>query len=211
MFGLGQTKKKKETEKKVLGYKKAQQVYSGRPDEDVEAVQRKEHFSRDQGMKQTARDTAKDNANILITETVEGNVRKDQFSREQQEKAVRVQTRKENQDVLITDTVESEVRKEQFSRDQGWKETGRQQKTANTNFDMARCVMTAESCRGGFTSSCLLTWSDPCSHTSFLPSTELFSTKAGQRQCFWARFSKVELRPSNISDNDVLSSLLQQT
>lgn len=144
MFGMGQTKKKKETEKKVLGFKKAQQVYTGRPDEDVEAVQRKEHFSRDQGMKQTARTTVKDNANILITETVEGNVRKDQFSREQQEKAVRVQTKKENQDVLITDTVESEVRKEQFSRDQGWKETGRQQKTANTNFDMARCVRKME-------------------------------------------------------------------
>ena len=140
MFGLGQTKKKKETEKKVLGYKKAQQVYTGRPDEDVEAVQRKEHFSRDQGMKETARSTVKDNANVFVSETVEGNVRKDQFSREQQEKAARVQTKKDNQDVLITDTVESDVRKEQFSRDQGWKETGRQQKTANTNFDMARCV-----------------------------------------------------------------------
>lgn len=140
MFGLGQTKKKKETEKKVLGYKKAQQVYTGRPDEDVEAVQRKEHFSRDQGMKETARTTVKDNANVFVSETVEGNVRKDQFSREQQEKAARVQTKKDNQDILITDTVESDVRKEQFSRDQVWKETGRQQKTANTNFDMARCV-----------------------------------------------------------------------
>jgi len=152
MFGLGQTKKKKETEQKVLGYKKAQQVYTGRPDEDVEAVQRKEHFSRDQGMKQTARATVKDNANVLVTETMEGNVRKDQFSREQQEKAVRIQTKKDNQDVLITDTVESEVRKEQFSRDQGWKETGRQQKSANTNFDMARYVRSAEAADRWFNS-----------------------------------------------------------
>jgi hypothetical protein len=140
MFGLGQTKKKKETEKKVIGYKKAQQHYEGRPDEDVEAVQRKEHFSRDQGMKQTARTTVKDNANVVISETAEGNVRKDQFSREQNEKATRVATKKDNQDVLITDTVESEVRKEQHNRDQEWKETGKQQKNANTNFDMARAL-----------------------------------------------------------------------
>ena len=140
MFGLGQTKKKKETEKKVLGYKKAQAHYEGRPDEDVEAVHRKEHFSRDQGMKQTVRNTVKENANVVITETVEGNVRKDQFTREQKEKEVRVNTKKENQDVLITDTVESEVRKEQFTRDQDWKETGKQQKNANTNFDMARAL-----------------------------------------------------------------------
>ena len=140
MFGLGQTKKKKETEKRVLGYKKAQQFYEGRPDEDVEAVQRKEHFTRDQGMKETARTTVKDNANVVITETVEGNVRKDQFSREQQEKATRVETKIANQDVLITDTVESEVRKEQHYREQDWKETGKMQKNANTNFDMARAL-----------------------------------------------------------------------
>lgn len=130
----------KETEKKVLGYKKAQQHYEGRPDEDVEAVQRKEHFTRDQGMKATARTTVKDNANVVITETVEGNSRKDHFVRDQNEKAVRVVTKIQNQDVLITDTVESEVRKEQFTRDQGWKETGKQQKNANTNFDMARAL-----------------------------------------------------------------------
>jgi hypothetical protein len=140
MFGLGQTKKKKETEKKVIGFKKAQQHYEGRPDEDVEAVSRKGHHSRDQGMKQTARTTAKDNANVTVSETVEGNVRKDQFSREQNEKATRVATKKENQDVQITDTVESEVRKEQHTRDQNWKETGKQQKNANTNFDMARAL-----------------------------------------------------------------------
>eukprot|EP00934_Nitzschia_sp_Nitz4_P000492 Nitzschia sp. Nitz4//scaffold144_size56818//27448//27980//NITZ4_006536-RA/size56818-snap-gene-0.10-mRNA-1//-1//CDS//3329536513//492//frame0 len=140
MFGLSQTKKKKDTEKKVIGYKKAQQHYEGRPDEDVEAVQRKEHFTRDQGMKQTVRSTVKDNANVVVTETVEGNVRKGQFDREQQEKATRVETRIKNQDVLITDTVESEVRKEQHTREQTWKEAGKQQKSANTNFDMARAL-----------------------------------------------------------------------
>ena len=189
MFGMGQTKKKKETEKKVLGFKKAQQVYTGRPDEDVEAVQRKEHFSRDQGMKQTARATVKDNANILITETVEGNVRKDQFSREQQEKAVRVQTKKENQDVLITDTVESEVRKEQFSRDQGWKETGRQQKTANTNFDMARCVRTVDmdgmrlvsraAHAGRKAIAAVLLYYSLFSHSLFFPVSEHYSISSG--------------------------------
>jgi len=118
MFGLGQTKKKKDTEKKVIEYKKSQQHYTGRPDEDVEAVQRKEHFSRDTNYKATARNTVKDNANVFINETVEGNVRKDQYGREKQEKQTRVNTKIQNQDVLITDTVESEVRKEQFTRDQ---------------------------------------------------------------------------------------------
>merc|ERR1712125_136026 len=106
MFGMGQTKKKKETEKKVKANKAAQQRYEGRPDQDVEAVQRKEHFNRDQGMKSTARNTVKDNANVVITETVEGNVRKDQFDRDQAEKAARVETKIQNRDVLITDTVE---------------------------------------------------------------------------------------------------------
>ena len=45
MFGLGQTKKKKETEKKIIANKKAQQHYEGRPDEDVEAMERKAHFT----------------------------------------------------------------------------------------------------------------------------------------------------------------------
>ena len=140
MFGLGQTKKKKEAENKVKANKEAQWKYQGRPDQDVEAVQRKDHFNRDQNFKSTARETVKNNANVVITETVEGNVRKDQFDREQAEKAARVETKIKNRDVLITDTVESEVRKEQHTRDQDWKETGKQQKKNNTNFDMARAL-----------------------------------------------------------------------
>ena len=140
MFGLGQTKKKKETERKIVANKKAQQRYEGRPDEDVEAVQRKEHFTRDQGMKQTERDTKKSNMDVTVTETVEGNVRADQFGREKDEKATRVKTKTDLRDVVITDTVESEVRKEQHGRDQDWKATGKAQKEENTNFDMARAL-----------------------------------------------------------------------
>ena len=140
MFGLGQTKKKKETEKKIVANKKAQQHYQGRPDEDVEAVERKNHFNRDQNAKQTQRDTKKANQDVTITETVEGNVRGDQFSREKQEKATRTETRTNLKDVNITDTVESEVRKEQHGREKDWKATGKAQKNANTNFDMARAL-----------------------------------------------------------------------
>lgn len=140
MFGLGQTKKKKATENKVKQYKADQQHYEGRPDEDVEAVQRKEHFNRDQGMKETQKQTKKSNMDVVITETVEGNVRGDQFNREKTEKATRVQTKKDQQDVVITDTVESDVRKEQHGREKDWKATGKQNKEANTNFDMARAL-----------------------------------------------------------------------
>mmetsp|Transcript_66397 Transcript_66397/g.92409 ORF Transcript_66397/g.92409 Transcript_66397/m.92409 type:complete len:147 (+) Transcript_66397:91-531(+) len=140
MFGLGQTKKKKETEKKIIANKKAQQHYEGRPDEDVEAMERKAHFTRDQSQKATQRNTIKDNANVVVTETVETNVRASQFSREKDEKNTRTQTKTNLKDVTITDTVESEVRKDQHSREKNWKETGKQQKAANTNFDMARAL-----------------------------------------------------------------------
>lgn len=140
MFGLGQTKKKKETQKKIIGYKKAQQHYEGRPDEDVEAVQRKQHFNRDQGMKQTQRATKKANMDVLVTETVETNVRGAQFARENKEKAARMQTKTNLRDVTITDTVEGGIRKEQHGREKNWKETGKKQRNANTNFDMARAL-----------------------------------------------------------------------
>ena len=103
MFGLGQTKKKKATEKKV-------------------------------------NETKNQLKNITITDTVEGAVRKDQFSREKNEKDVQRKTIAELKDVTITDTIEGEVRKEQHSREQDWKATGKQQKVANTNFDMARAL-----------------------------------------------------------------------
>jgi len=103
MFGLGQTKKKKESEAKVRNTKA----------------------------------TLKD---VTITETVESNVRADQHGREKDEKALRNETRTNLRDVTITDTVESDVRKDQHLRDKEWKETGKQQKKSNTNFDMARAL-----------------------------------------------------------------------
>ena len=97
-------------------------------------------FSRDQSQKATQRNTIKDNANVVITETVETNVRASQFKQEKDEKNTRTQTRTNLKDVNITDTVESEVRKDQHSREKDWKATGRNQKEANTNFDMARAL-----------------------------------------------------------------------
>mmetsp|Transcript_8847 Transcript_8847/g.21619 ORF Transcript_8847/g.21619 Transcript_8847/m.21619 type:complete len:110 (-) Transcript_8847:351-680(-) len=103
MFGLGQTKKKKESEAKV-------------------------------------RNTKAHLKDVTITETVESNVRADQHFRDKDEKALRTETKTNLRDVTITDTVESDVRNQQHSRDKEWKETGKQQKKSNTNFDMARAL-----------------------------------------------------------------------
>lgn len=140
MFGLGQTKKKKETAKTLVANKKAQQHYQGRPDEDVEAVQRKEHHTRDQGMKETVKSTVKGNANVVVSETVESNVRAGQHKRAKDETNTRKETKTNLRDVNMNDTVESEVRKEQHNRERDWKETGKKQKDSNTNFDMARAL-----------------------------------------------------------------------
>lgn len=105
MFGLGQTKKKKETEAKITQTKKDTWKYQGRPDEGVESQ-----------------------------------IRSQQHNREKDEKATRVQTKKDMKDVVITDTVEGDVRKEQHGREKDWKAAGKQNKEANTNFDMARAL-----------------------------------------------------------------------
>ena len=105
MFGLGQTKKKKETQAKVTQTKKDTWKYQGRPDEAVESQ-----------------------------------IRSQQHHREKDEKATRTQTKTNLREVNITDTVESEVRKEQHGREKDWKSTGKAQKDANTNFDMARAL-----------------------------------------------------------------------
>jgi len=140
MFRQDQTKAIKATQHKVRQTRKDVWKYEGRPDEDVEAVHRKTHFTRDQGMKETARATVKDNANVMITETVESSVRADQFARDQNDKSTRTQTKEKLKNVVITDTVEGESRKEHFVRDQGWKQEGREQIQKNTNFDLARAL-----------------------------------------------------------------------
>ena len=141
MFGLGQTKKKKETEAKIVQNKKDQQHYQGRPDEDVEAVQRKEHFHRDQGYKETQRDTKTNLRDIKITETVESGVRKEQFSRDKDYKKTQTETKTNLRDVnMAVETVEGEVRKEQHGREKEWKEKGKEQKEKNSSFDMAKAL-----------------------------------------------------------------------
>jgi hypothetical protein len=77
---------------------------------------------------------------VNITETVETNVRAEQYQSEKNDKSVRTDTKNNLKDVVITDTIEGGVRKEQHNREKTWTETGRQQKVANTNFDMARAL-----------------------------------------------------------------------
>mmetsp|Transcript_32661 Transcript_32661/g.54716 ORF Transcript_32661/g.54716 Transcript_32661/m.54716 type:complete len:255 (+) Transcript_32661:183-947(+) len=135
MFGLGQTKKKKETEAKV------KQTKTNLKDvtitETVESNVRSDQWGREKNEKATRTATRQNLKDVNITETVETNARADQFGREKAEKAARTETRKNLKDVLITDTVESGVRKEQHNREKEWTQTGRQQKQNNTNFDMA--------------------------------------------------------------------------
>jgi hypothetical protein len=140
MFGLGQTKKKQETNAKMSQAKKEQYKYQGRPDEDAEAASRKEHFSREQGYKATQKETKGNLKDVTINETVESGARKEQFSRDQGYKATQKETRSNLKDVNMTDTVESENRKEQNTREKDWKAAGKAQKDSNTNFDMARAL-----------------------------------------------------------------------
>ena len=41
---------------------------------------------------------------------------------------------------MAVETVEGNIRKEQFDQEKDWKETGRAQKSENTNFDMAKAL-----------------------------------------------------------------------
>eukprot|EP00980_Cylindrotheca_fusiformis_P018020 scaffold5756_cov99-Cylindrotheca_fusiformis.AAC.4 len=79
--------------------------------------------------------------NVNITDTAESAIRKDQFTRERDEKATRTLTKANLREVnMALDTVETEVRKEHYNREKQWKATGKQQKEANTSFDMARAL-----------------------------------------------------------------------
>lgn len=57
MFGLGQTKKKKEAENKVRQTKAEEWKYKGRIDQDGAYLERKEKAQHDQNWKETQRDT----------------------------------------------------------------------------------------------------------------------------------------------------------
>ena len=136
MFGLGQTKKKKESEAKVRTTKA--NLKDVNITETIESNVRGVQHNREKSEKATARTTRTNLRDVNITETLEGSIRGSQHNREKTEKAS-IRTTKDNlKDVNITDTIESDVRKEHNTREKDWKETGKQQKKSNTNFDMAR-------------------------------------------------------------------------
>lgn len=139
MFGLGQTKKKKETEAKVRNTKA--HLKDVTITETVESNVRSDQHGREKSEKAKRNATKQHLRDVNITETVETNVRAEQFGREKNEKNVRAETKTNLRDVNITDTVERDVRREQHSRDKEWKETGKAQKKSNTSFDMARKYM----------------------------------------------------------------------
>ena len=87
MFGLGQTKKKKETEKKITQTKKDTWKYQGRPDEAVESQVRAQQHNREKDEKATRVKTKADLKDVVITDTVESEVRKEQHGRDQDWKA----------------------------------------------------------------------------------------------------------------------------
>jgi hypothetical protein len=136
MFGLGQTKKKKESEAKVRNTKA--HLKDVTITETVESNVRSDQHGREKNEKAKRNFTKEHLRNVNITETVETNSRAAHHGRNKDEKNVRAETKTNLRDVNITDTVESDVRNKQHSRDKEWKETGKQQKKSNTSFDMAR-------------------------------------------------------------------------
>lgn len=145
MFGLGQTKKKKEASAKVRNTKAHMKDVT--ITETVESNSRADQHFREKDEKATRTHTKEQLRDVNITETVETNSRAQQFGREKDEKNVRTETKTNLRDVTITDTVESDVRNKQHNREKEWKETGKQQKQSNTSFDMAR-EYNSRMCRG---------------------------------------------------------------
>ena len=83
MFGLGQTKKKKQTENAVREQKAKQWNYQGRIDQDGTFLERKEKAEREKGYKSTQRDTIKNLKDVTQEEDGEMVIRKEQFNRDQ--------------------------------------------------------------------------------------------------------------------------------
>ena len=136
MFGLGQTKKKKETEAKVRNTKA--NLKDVTITETVESNVRSDQHGREKNEKAMRTHTKVHLRDVNITETVETNSRAEHHGRNKDEKNIRAETKTNLRDVNITDTVEGDVRNQQHSRDKQWIETGKQQKKSNTSFDMAR-------------------------------------------------------------------------
>ena len=87
MFGLGQTKKKKETEAKVRNTRA--NLKDVTITETVESNVRHDQHGREKNYKAKQTATKQNLRDINITETVETNVRAEQFGREKNEKNVR--------------------------------------------------------------------------------------------------------------------------
>lgn len=84
MFGLGQTKKKKETEAKVRKTKAEEWNYKGRIDQDGTYLERKEKAKQVEDWKETQRDTKAQLKDVTQEEDGLAKVRKAQFNRDQQ-------------------------------------------------------------------------------------------------------------------------------
>mmetsp|Transcript_109635 Transcript_109635/g.317023 ORF Transcript_109635/g.317023 Transcript_109635/m.317023 type:complete len:160 (-) Transcript_109635:17-496(-) len=82
MFGLGQTKKKKETEAKVRQTKAEEWNYKGRVDQDGSFLERKEKATQDKSWKAAQRDTRSKLKDVTQGEDGEMAIRKEQHSRE---------------------------------------------------------------------------------------------------------------------------------
>ena len=97
MFGLGQTKAKKETQQKITQTKKETWRYQGRPDEAVESQVRAAQHHREQAEKQTRVQTKTNLRDVnMAMDTVESEVRKEQHLREQHWKATGKQQKEAN-------------------------------------------------------------------------------------------------------------------
>ena len=71
-----------EEEEKEAAAKAAMYKYKGKPDEDAEAIKRKEQHDREKASKELARQTREGLKNVTITETAETEIRKEQHNRE---------------------------------------------------------------------------------------------------------------------------------
>jgi multidrug resistance efflux pump len=97
MFGLGQTKKKKESEAKITQTKADTWKYKGGPDGGVESEIRKQQHNREKDEKNTRVQTKTNLRDVnMAVDTVESGVRKEQHNREKEWKETGKQTKGDN-------------------------------------------------------------------------------------------------------------------
>jgi hypothetical protein len=96
MFGLGQSKKKKETAAKMKQTKDEEWNYKGRVDQDGMNLERKKQFDQAKGYTETQRETKKNLKDVTQGEDGEMAIRKQQHSRDQKWKETQRDQIKEN-------------------------------------------------------------------------------------------------------------------